>query len=192
MRVLNSKSNMSDNALPLLRALAGAASSIAAVVILAGCTAEQPSLKDDLTLGAVAHRAEASAVTKVSSPGQAQPHREPAAKASVDSYPSDCGPISGCVARLKALLADPSRKWVGRPQTPAEHADGTRQFAYRALRRELSCSELLQAINDIVSATEMLHLPVAGVTLEQVANVRSLNAKVEAELRSERASRCGT
>ena len=189
MRVLNAKSDMSENALPLLRALAGAAGSIAIVVILAGCTAEQRSLKDDLTPG-VAHRAEAPAVTKVSSPGHARPRREPAAKASDDSYQSDCAPISGCLARLKALLADPSRKWIGQPQTPAEHADGTRQFAYRALRKELSCGDLQHAINDIVSATKILHSPIAGVTTEQVVNVRSLNGKVEAELRAERESRC--
>jgi hypothetical protein len=192
VRVLNAKSNMSENALPLLRALAGAASSIAVVAILAGCTAERRSLKDDLTPAVAAYRAEAPAVTEVSSSGHVRPHREPAAKASVDSYPSDCGPVSGCLARLKALLADPSRKWVGQPQTPSEHADGTRQFAYSALRRDLSCRELQQAIDDIVSATKRLRLPIAGVTSERVVSVRSLNSKVEAELRAERDSRCNT
>jgi hypothetical protein len=90
------------------------------------------------------------------------------------------------------LLDDPSRKWIGQPQTPAEHADGTRQFAYRALRTKLTCSELVLAINDIVAATRTLRMPVAGLTPEQVVQVRSLNAEVEAELRAERASRCGS
>jgi hypothetical protein len=181
---------MSENALRLSRALAGAASSIAVVLLLTGCTAEQQSLKDDLTPQVVVRRVEAPAVTKVSSPSHARPNREPPAKASVDSYPSECSPVSGCLARLKALLADPGRKWIGQPQTPAEHADGTRQFAYRALRTELSCTELQQAINDIVSGTKILYAPVAGVPSEQAAKVRSLNAKVEGELRAERARRC--
>jgi hypothetical protein len=96
------------------------------------------------------------------------------------------------LARLKALLDDPSRKWVGRPQSPDEHADGTRQFAYRALRKELSCKELALAIDEIAAATRTFRPPVRGVALDRVGRIRTLNVQVEAELRAERASRCGT
>jgi hypothetical protein len=96
------------------------------------------------------------------------------------------------LARLKALLDDPRRKWVGQSQPPAEHANGTRQFGYRALRMKLSCSELALAIGELGAATKTFSAPVQGVAPDQVASVRALDAQVEAELRAERASRCGT
>jgi hypothetical protein len=181
---------MCKNAFGLSRAVAGASCSVAVGLVLAGCAVEQRSLKDDLSPGIVMHGPVAPRAIKVASPGTPPRRAEPPAKATVDALPTGCTPPSACLARIKALVGDSSRKWVGMPQTPAEHADGTRQFAYRALRKKLSCSELGQAITDIVAGTKTFYLPVEGVTSGQAARVRTLNEEVEAELRAERAARC--
>lgn len=190
VRVLNPKNTMCGNSFRLMRR--SAVGIVIAIVLLAGCAAEQQSLKDDMAPSVAGYRATTPAVTKVSIPAPPRPpaQRQPDAKALVDT--SGCGSNSGCLARLKVLLDDPSRKWVGQPQPPAEHADGTRQFAYRALRTKLSCKELTLAIEDIAAATRTFRASVAGVAPEQVAHVRTLNGQVEAELRAERTSRCST
>jgi hypothetical protein len=51
-----------------------------------------------------------------------------------------------CIARRKAalgaLLADEKRTWVREPATAAAHASGVRIFAFRTLKRKLTCEEL--------------------------------------------------
>jgi hypothetical protein len=96
----------------------------------------------------------------------------------------------GCLDRLKALLADRERTWIGRPQSPRDHTDGTRQFAYRALRGKLTCKELSLAMDEIAEAMRTLVAPVAGVASDQVVRVRALDAQVQDELRAEHGSRC--
>ena len=88
-----------------------------------------------------------------------------------------------------SLLADRERTWIGRPQSPWDHADGTRQFAYRALRGKLTCKELTLAIDEIAKAMQALVAPV-GMVSDQVARVRALDAQVHDELRTEHGSRC--
>jgi hypothetical protein len=204
VRVLNPTNIMCENTFRLMRSLAGVAGIAALGVLLAGCAVfgnpAEPgsasgrghlSLKDQWT-PARAHAA--ATVTKVASVVPARPVSPPQArdKGEGSGRSAGCGSDDGCLARLKALLDDPSRKWVGQPQPPAEHANGTRQFAYRVLRTKLSCNELVLAIDEIVSATGTFRTPVQGVPLDQVVRIRTLNAQVEAELRAERASRCGT
>src|SRR5258706_15961393 len=149
---------MSGNALRLMRSLAGVAGIVAFGVLLSGCAVfgnrPEPgstghlSLKDQLTPTAAAYAA--PTVTKVSNVVPTRPISPPHADAKGEAPGSaiGCASTDGCLARLKALLDDPSRKWVGRPQSPDEHTDGTRQFAYRALRKELSCKELALAIDE--------------------------------------------
>ena len=78
----------------------------------------------------------------------------------------------------------PKRDWVGQPQSAEGYADGTRLFAYRALRKKLTCSELKRALDDTTAATALLQ-PV------RYEKVRSLATAVSRELKGENGKRCG-
>lgn len=94
------------------------------------------------------------------------------------------------MVRLKAMIDDPSRGWIGKPQSPAEYANGTRLFAYRALHSQLACPQLTTALNEIAAATATFKAPVPGVSAQQARRVLALSTDVEQELRVEFASRC--
>ena len=98
--------------------------------------------------------------------------------------PPPCKSDSECVVILSALINDPKRSWIGQPQSAAEYANGTRFFAYRALRTRLSCRELNRAIGDTIVAAARLRAS-AGVSAAQAASALSLATAVGAELRSE-------
>jgi hypothetical protein len=102
----------------------------------------------------------------------------------------DCGPDAACLSQLKSLIDDPQRSWIGKPLPPTEYARGVRLFAYRALRAQLTCRELIMALGEIETARKPLSGPVPGVTPAQAARARTLSDEVEAELRVERAARC--
>jgi hypothetical protein len=53
-----------------------------------------------------------------------------------------CSTADKCAAELKRMVKDPKRDWIGQPQSPDAYANGTRLFAYRALRKNLTCTEL--------------------------------------------------
>ncbi len=89
------------------------------------------------------------------------------------------------MVRLKAMIDDPSRSWIGKPQPPAEYANGTRLFAYRALHTQLTCPQLITALNEIAAAANTFRAPVQGVSAAQAKRVLALNADVERELRAE-------
>src|SRR5262245_17550114 len=103
---------------------------------------------------------------------------------------ADCKSDSACITILSALINDPRRRWVGQPQTAAEYANGTRFFAYRALRRRLNCRELGAATRDLTLAAGRLRTPGSGVSTAQAANALALSTAVGAELESELAGRC--
>ena len=71
-----------------------------------------------------------------------------------------CASNSECMVRLKAMIDDPSRGWIGKPQSAAEYANGTRLFAYRALHSQLTCPQLTTALNEVAACGQ--HLPWAG------------------------------
>jgi hypothetical protein len=179
--------------------LTGGAHLVACSLLLTGCAAieawvSQPSIKDAAP-SAEASVARLAPLTKVSNIDSG---RSPAAPASRSTGGSAAGSAAGsgcvdqgCLDRLKTLLEDRERKWIGQPQAAKEHADGTRQFAYRALRARLTCKELALAIDEIAKAVRAFVAPVAGVSSEQVVRVRALDAQVQDELRAEHASRCG-
>ena len=102
----------------------------------------------------------------------------------------NCGTGTACLARLKALIADPERRWISHSASAAEVANGTRLFAYRALRDKLSCAEIRLALAEIEAAETAFRAPVAGVSATQASRVLSLNAEVGQELRAELAARC--
>jgi hypothetical protein len=173
-----------------IRPLAGTACLVVLSLLLAGCAALEtgagpPSLKDGPAPSADASAARLAPLTKASNVDRGAP-AAPASR----SGGAGCAD-QGCLDRLKALLEDRERKWVGQPQSPKDHADGTRQFAYRALRARLTCKELTLAIDEIAKAIRAFAAPVAGLRADQVAGVRTLDAQVEDELRAEHGSRCG-
>lgn len=104
--------------------------------------------------------------------------------------PPSCGTGTTCLVRLKALIADPERRWIGHSASAAEVANGTRLFAFRALRDKLSCAEIRLALAEIDAADTTFRSPVAGVNATQASRVLSLNAEVGQELRAELAARC--
>ena len=119
----------------------------------------------------------------------------PAEKVSTPAPPAQvehhgCGSPAQCKSALKRLVDNPRRGWVGQQQAPADYTDGTRLFAYRALRAKLTCRELKLALGEVRAASKGLEGDVPGVSKDQLARTRNLNAQVEGELASESSKRC--
>lgn len=128
---------------------------------------------------------------------KAQAPKAPAPKAiaAKDAAPKGgaaCAEGNGCMAQLKGMVAGADRGWIGRPQPPQQFVDGTRLFAYRALRAKLSCRELNLAIGEIAVASRRLLDPASAVPQERAQSVAALANDVSGELTSEQASRCAT
>lgn len=81
------------------------------------------------------------------------------------------------------MVGDPKRDWIGRPQSPDDYANGTRLFAYRALRKKLTCKELKGAMEDTKAAAVLLQSP-------HHERARALTTTVARELKSEQDRRC--
>jgi hypothetical protein len=111
------------------------------------------------------------------------PRRQPSAQPS-------CKGDNDCVRMLGALINDPNRGWLTEPQSAVEYANGARFFAYRALRRTLSCRELILASQDLTTAAARLSAPSAAVSAARAASALSLSTAVAAELRNEITDRC--
>jgi len=103
-----------------------------------------------------------------------------------------CGNPAQCRSALKKLVDSPKRGWVGQQQSPAAYTDGTRLFAYRALRTKLNCRELSAALTEVRAASKSLAGEVPGVSPDQISRTRALNGQVEGELAKERGVRCKT
>ena len=103
-----------------------------------------------------------------------------AALAEKDTCPSP----EKCAAQLRKMVTAPTRDWVGQPQSPDGYADGTRLFAYRALRKKLTCNELKRALEDTNAATSLLQPT-------RYDSARSLTTSVARELKAEQDKRCG-
>ena len=102
---------------------------------------------------------------------------------------AECSTSDQCAFVLKTMVDDPSRRWMKERPSEAAYANGTRQFAYRALRSTLSCAELAYAFGDIEAAHRADTSP-PGVPIDRVVRVRALNAEVARELQQEMAARC--
>jgi hypothetical protein len=102
----------------------------------------------------------------------------------------DCGTAAQCRSALKSMVDNRDRAWVGQKLPPDAYTDGTRLFAYRALRKRLNCRELAMAVEEMRAASKSLNGPMPGVTPEQVSRTRALNTQVEGELAKEKSARC--
>ena len=97
--------------------------------------------------------------------------------------PDACSTPQDCAAHLKRLVKEPNRDWVGVPQSPDGYSNGTRLFAYRALRKRLTCSELQRAVEDTKAAMTSFDAPLYD-------RARALAGEVTRELTAEQAKRC--
>src|SRR5215471_13328074 len=97
--------------------------------------------------------------------------------------PDVCDTAQDCAARLRNLVKNANRDWIGVPQSADGYSNGTRLFAYRALRKKLACGELQLAIEDTKAAMS---------TLEKTAyeRARALAGEVMGELATEQGKRC--
>lgn len=175
---------------------------LSATFLLSGCMAlgssgpaalgagTHRSIKDDPEPPAVATPAPKQAPAKMAVVlPPPRPHPPRAATPKRAEAPS-CATGSDCMVRLKAMIDDPSRGWIGKPQSPVEYANGTRLFAYRALHSQLTCPQLTTALNEVAAAANTYRQPVQGVSAAQAKRVLALNTEVERELRSAFARRC--
>jgi len=96
---------------------------------------------------------------------------------------SSCPTPEACASQLKKMVGDPKRDWIGQPQSPDDYANGTRLFAYRALRKKLTCKELKGAIEDTRAAASLLQSP-------HHERARALTNTVAHELKAEQDRRC--
>ena len=170
--------------------------SVAGGLLLVGCAAtgtqttpSGPSALEKLLAGVTAPTSSAPDLQTGARPESSAPADAVAAK-SPGHEKGDCSSAAHCKSVLKAMIDDPKRTWVGRRQPPAAYVNGTRQFAYRALRKKLNCKELTLALNELHAVANSFNETVPGVTPNQISRTRALNTQVEGELRSERTTRC--
>lgn len=90
------------------------------------------------------------------------------------------------------MIENPDRGWIGQRPSPDVYANGTRLFAYRALRKQLTCGELSAAVDELHAVSQSLGGPVAGMSPDQASRTRDLCSQVQTELAKERAGRCRT
>src|SRR5262245_54695154 len=111
---------------------------------------------------------------------KADAEEEKAAEVHVDP---PCKSANACTGVLKKLVSGKDRTWVGKSLPAEGYSDGTRLFAYRALRKKLTCPELDRAVDETDTAR-------ANLKGSSHAAVNSLMGKVNTELRAERTGRC--
>jgi hypothetical protein len=87
-------------------------------------------------------------------------------------------------ATLKAMLADKERKWVREPATPQAHASGVRLFAFRSVKAQLTCEELLHGRREAEAAPRALKGQ-QGLSPAQVSRAALFAAEVQRELAAE-------
>src|SRR5262249_8212201 len=98
---------------------------LAGLMLLGGCTSpssQTASIFGGL-LGPTAETQEAAAAPVAAPPAQPQVER------------SGCDNAAQCKSMLKTMIDNPDRGWIGQRQSPDAYANGTRLFAYRALRK---------------------------------------------------------
>jgi hypothetical protein len=164
-------------AAPRRAAIAG----ILGLVLLAGCTAS--SSQTASIFGGLLGPQE---------PLEPAPMAAPAPPPMAQADRAGCSSAAQCKVVLKTMIDSPDRGWIGQRQPPDAYANGTRLFAYRALRKQLTCGELGMAVDELSAATKSLGGPVSGMTPDQVSRTRALCSQVQVELSKEREGRCRT
>jgi hypothetical protein len=101
-----------------------------------------------------------------------------------------CGVGIDCLAVLQAMIGDPRQSWMMRAPTPVEFANGTRLFAYRALRKTLDCGKLRFAAAELQWAIDTFGRDVDGMDGAHRTRVSALAIDVRGELEAEIKQRC--
>jgi hypothetical protein len=150
---------------------------LAGLLLLAGCAAET---SDTSVFGQLLGSSEGtpSGAPRVASAPASEPERK------------GCGSAAECKMVLKTMIESPDRGWIGLRPPPDAYANGTRLFAYKALRRQLTCGELSQAVDELSSVSQKLGSPVPGLSADQASRTRALSSQVHGELTKERRGRC--
>lgn len=151
---------------------------LAGLVLLVGCTSSS-SQTSSIFGGLLGPPLESPGPTGVSTP--APPERT-----------GECDSAAQCQHVLKTMIDSPDRGWIGQRQSPDKYANGTRLFAYRALRKQLTCGELTLAVDELAAASKSLGGAVSGMSHDQVSRTRDLCSQVAGELAKERQGRCRT
>jgi hypothetical protein len=115
-----------------------------------------------------------------------------ATAAALEPDKAGCGSAAECKSVLKTMIENPDRGWIGQRLSPDAYANGTRLFAYRALRRQLTCGELTSAVDELSAIGKALGASVPGMSADQASRTRALSSQVHGELAKERGGRCRT
>ena len=102
------------------------------------------------------------------------------------------------VDKLKAMMADPARKWVWQKTSAEDYLSGIRLFAYRGAKGQLDCRELARGIDETRAAEQALDSAIAKQASSAAApeagghlvRVRELARQTRAELMVESGKRC--
>ena len=159
---------------------------VAALVAVGGCTSS--SSQSSTIFGGLFGPPLETPEPAPTAPAAPAPTAGP--KRAVEPDRSGCGNAAQCRVALKSMIDSPDRGWIGHQQQPFAYADGTRLFAYRALRKQLTCNELGLAVAELSSASKSMGGSVAGMTADQLSRTRALSGQVEGELTRERLGRC--
>jgi hypothetical protein len=102
-----------------------------------------------------------------------------------------CGAGVDCLDVLRAMIDDPKQSWMMRAPTTAEFANGTRLFAYRALKTTLECGKLRFANAELDWAIDTFSSSrLEGVDAAHRARVAALAEAVHDEIEAEIKKRC--
>ncbi len=169
----------------LSRLAASSAATLLAGLLLAGCASTSTTTSTTSENGGSTNLGSINLFEKLL--GAAPPSEPPPPPVVVRE---GCGSPAQCKSALKKLVDNPKRGWVGEHEEPAAYTDGTRLFAYRALRTKLSCRELSAALTEVRTVSQSLAGDVPGVSHDQLSRTQALNSQVEGELAKERGRRC--
>ena len=109
-----------------------------------------------------------------------------------DQDKAGCSSAADCKTVLKTMIESPDRSWIGERPAADAYANGTRLFAYRALRKQLTCGELGQAVDELGAVARTLGGTVSGMSPDQASRTKALSTQVQGELTKERKGRCRT
>ncbi len=127
--------------------------------------------------------------TAPASPAPAPSPPKPLAE--TDLAAGRCGDGLDCLDVLRAMIDDPKQSWMMRAPTAEEFANGTRLFAYRALKTTLECGKLRFANAELDWAIDTFSTNrVKGIDAAHRARVAALAEAVHDEIEGEIKKRC--
>lgn len=93
-------------------------------------------------------------------------------------------------AALKTLTADPKRSWINERPDAAAYASGVRLFAFKTMKKDLSCTDLEVGRREADQAPSVLRASGNVLTPAQISRGVILASEVGRELGKELRRRC--